>query len=775
MDGLSYFTTQGRLEPIGRSDEDRVMTHPSDSNRKHVTFNDIPAIVVQGDNDNTGPSVVKKEKLALCISSVMNMGRELGVVDTVKLCMYLNVPTTKLVKDTVSACEKEQEDEEFAANMLLYWRTMRASAKDRDKARELERGLRSIGREELADFFMEKYQEDIDLLLLYFAQSMMSEEIELSKIASILNAAFPQGINDLGNAEKCLEINRNKRNELQKEVESLQNEYPDLLNEVENTEQSEEVRLARQRKLFFENRQSYMDTLTRVIEFRQVKLSNNIRCSYLVEFMNDCILHWYKMIKERFSLLMEEPLKYYGWPKVIKQIEEKLPANPEWYLTQTLNWIKDHRDFMRETIQPIFDRSGLKNISAVNELSRGLVLQAMEKLAGDVDELMYDEYNFAHMIDEVLSFDKELRRNFAYPFSQPSMVTVIATQSVNSKWLLLESKFAKEKMDKMLSSETAWISSYKDVENIDEGKVPECAENFMNLMLTMTDRYKSVDNMSVKLKFASLQLQLLDDFRIRLIQIKAQIDNNPVSGQMCAILNTVFYVSQVLKEWSDLMFFQDIHEENCRRNALKNVFNQEENNSIFDGIIDLFERLVNDMTSACVSHVIDDVRNISKPYRHVNWITLKSVKEYNINPSLSVSACETLLVLKEHLHNMNDLLNRTVFEKFWINVAEELDIYFFENLIMVNRFNEGGALQLQFDMTRNLFPLFGQYTMKPENFLKRIKESCIILTLSKGTCLSLIESIQIGNFRDVLKELSVNKLKVEDVKLVINLRTDVAI
>lgn len=61
----------------------------------------------------------------------MNMGRELGVIETIKLCMYLNVPTTKLVRDTVSACEKEQEDEEFAANMLLYWRTMRATAKDR--------------------------------------------------------------------------------------------------------------------------------------------------------------------------------------------------------------------------------------------------------------------------------------------------------------------------------------------------------------------------------------------------------------------------------------------------------------------------------------------------------------------------------------------------------------------------------------------------------------------------------------------------------------------
>lgn len=40
-------------------------------------------------------------------------------------------------------------------------------------------------------------------------------------------------------------------------------------------------------------------------------------------------------------------------------------------------------------------------------------------------------------------------------------------------------------------------------------------------------------------------------------------------------------------------------------------------------------------------------------------------------------------------------------------------------LILYNHFNEGGAAQLQFDMTRNLFPLFGHYCKRPENFFKQ--------------------------------------------------------
>jgi len=39
-------------------------------------------------------------------------------------------------------------------------------------------------------------------------------------------------------------------------------------------------------------------------------------------------------------------------------------------------------------------------------------------------------------------------------------------------------------------------------------------------------------------------------------------------------------------------------------------------------------------------------------------------------------------------------------------------------VILRNSFNEGGAVQLQFDMTRNLFTLFAAYTTKPENYFK---------------------------------------------------------
>ena len=43
-----------------------------------------------------------------------------------------------------------------------------------------------------------------------------------------------------------------------------------------------------------------------------------------------------------------------------------------------------------------------------------------------------------------------------------------------------------EKVEGMLESPTAWESQYKDIADVDEVQVPECAESFMTLLYTIT-------------------------------------------------------------------------------------------------------------------------------------------------------------------------------------------------------------------------------------------------------------------------------------------------
>jgi len=49
----------------------------------------------------------------------------------------------------------------------------------------------------------------------------------------------------------------------------------------------------------------------------------------------------------------------------------------------------------------------------------------------------------------------------------------------------------------------------------------------------------------------------------------------------------------------------------------------------------------------------------------------------------------------------------------------DLCCYSYFQVILECHFNEGGAAQLQFDMTKHLFTLFGEYTSKPENYFKQ--------------------------------------------------------
>ena len=66
------------------------------------------------------------------------------------------------------------------------------------------------------------------------------------------------------------------------------------------------------------------------------------------------------------------------------------------------------------------------------------------------------------------------------------------------------------------------------------------------------ERYKPLPYARAKLKFLDLQLELLDDYRIRLLQVKNQENNNPLGKIFTAIMNTVNCVVDALIGWTDM-------------------------------------------------------------------------------------------------------------------------------------------------------------------------------------------------------------------------------
>ncbi|XP_017361755.2 RAD50-interacting protein 1 isoform X1 [Cebus imitator] len=301
-------------------------------------------------------------------------------------------------------------------------------------------------------------------------------------------------------------------------------------------------------------------------------------------------------------------------------------SKPEWYLAQILMWIGNHTQFLDEKIQPILDKVGCL-VNARLEFSRGLMMLVLEKLATDIPCLLYDDNLFCHLVDEVLLFERELHSVHGYPGTFVSCMHILSEETCFQRWLTVERKFALQKMDSMLSSEAAWVSQYKDITDVDEMKVPDCAETFMTLLLVITDRYKNLPTASRKLQFLELQKDLVDDFRIRLTQVMKEETRASLGFRYCAILNAVNYISTVLADWADNVFFLQLQQAALEVFAENNTLSKLQlgqlasmESSVFDDMINLLERLKHDMLTRQVDHVFRDVKDAAKLYKKERYV-----------------------------------------------------------------------------------------------------------------------------------------------------------
>lgn len=58
----------------------------------------------------------------------------------------------------------------------------------------------------------------------------------------------------------------------------------------------------------------------------------------------------------------------------------------------------------------------------------------------DIDDISKDDHLYSHLIDEILSFEQELRDSLGYPNSLPSAVTVLTQAQYLTKWIVIEER-----------------------------------------------------------------------------------------------------------------------------------------------------------------------------------------------------------------------------------------------------------------------------------------------------------------------------------------------
>ncbi|KYN33382.1 RAD50-interacting protein 1, partial [Trachymyrmex septentrionalis] len=411
---------------------------------------------------------------------------------------------------------------------------------------------------------------------------------------------------------------------------------------------------------------------------------------------------------------------------------------PEWFFTQILTWIKDHVQWVQKNVQPVADSVGFAHLDVKAEFMRALVQLAVEKLHSELPMVQYDDTLFAHLVDEALGFERELRETLSYPHNQPATIFVLTQAHIFVKWINMEKKYATEKMDAILSSNTAWERLTSP--DIDDMKVTECADAFLTLLTTISDRYKHLPQPGHRLQFLELQLELIDDWRVRLLQLLHENYEDPLTSLMPYILNTLHYVATVLEEWGVTVHFLQLHffkkqfeaVENAtdKGNDVKNIGEIE--GTVFDEAVVLLRRLEKELINEISDSVALDVKAKSRAYRTDKYF----------------------------LHN-----------NFYIII-----FFLFEEVVLVNHFNNGGAEQLQYDILRNLFPLFGLYINKPESYFPLIKEACVLLNILMGSAILLEEALNNDNKNvsaEILADVGVYKMSAKLALKVIGTRTDI--
>ncbi len=278
-------------------------------------------------------------------------------------------------------------------------------------------------------------------------------------------------------------------------------------------------------------------------------------------------------------------------------------VRPEWYLQQVKLWMKNVRRFHETCFFAAKYESSLPHFW---RLLQGLSQLATDKLRADAPEMVYDDVLLSHAIDEILIFTKELHdMDVAKRIEKDKFpAAILADESISSRWLSLERKYAFEKIDQLLLDDDGWIASPANPD------ILKCAENFVALLQSITARYKLLDYSELQLKFVRLQCELLEDFRMRLAQILRQEQTDARFG---LILNSAHYLVGVLESWTDLPLF--LH--------LQYV---DDGDVIFSTVADGFIFLVEDLSRTAASNIVYEFRARSLEYRKsVNWMAFRLV------------------------------------------------------------------------------------------------------------------------------------------------------
>ncbi|TRY75312.1 hypothetical protein TCAL_01658 [Tigriopus californicus] len=444
-------------------------------------------------------------------------------------------------------------------------------------------------------------------------------------------------------------------------------------------------------------------------------------------------------------------------------------VRPEWYLQQVKLWLERSRQFLdvmgagRGQTAPAED-SDWNRVHP--RLCQGLFGLIQTKLQQDLPVILEQDLVLSHAIDEMLLFTQaiqDLGFDVDIPVSDRPIAVLEDTESIYLRWLQLEQKYAFEKIEAIILDEEGWQASLVHPD------VLKCVDSFVTLLQSLTTRFQILSRNELKLKFVILQCELLEDFRMRLVQIlKLDIPQSQLvvtSDKSTMILNSADHIVSTIEEWTELPFF-------LRLQSLSSE-------DLFLKVMDRFRFMIEDNCKHIGLGIAKEIRSRSEDYRHPDHWLIELEHHDRIMDDVSVSALGMFQALISGLDTLSSKVKPNILHLILDTVAKELSDLIVNQVILTNVFSRDGIDQLALDVSHGVVPIFRQFGYDVDRYpMKKLGESVRILQLPKGEALLLVDTLrenanEINAMKEALADFNVHAVYGSLACIILERRLDV--
>ncbi|KAK6029685.1 hypothetical protein OSTOST_04201, partial [Ostertagia ostertagi] len=281
---------------------------------------------------------------------------------------------------------------------------------------------------------------------------------------------------------------------------------------------------------------------------------------------------------------------------------------PQWYLSQTLNWIQVNLNFFVTAVGIVAKQLGISMSPAstfYKYLSELPIVKTKTLLKQEI--VLNDVLLFSHLLDECISYETQLREMDPDGYSS-SILTLFCNQEVLNRWIEIENECCLDRMDEMLSAPDRWRNRFRSLEEADQYLVCNCADAFVSMLQSQQNRAKLLPDDVAQRKFLNLQLLLTDDFRKRLVQIANQAES-PWSEPFPNVMNAMWYLRQVVEDWSDSCLLSGVTSTGGR--------------AVFEESSAMFKHVWNQMADDVVTSLRLQTIDVMKPYQQHFWCVME--------------------------------------------------------------------------------------------------------------------------------------------------------